>query len=77
MLYTQKLQITANNIASARSAVITIKAVDKIELSAWQIVLIVVGSIAVLVGGFFGIRFGVRKYRKHRKMVPLIEETLL
>jgi hypothetical protein len=63
ILYTQKIQITANNIASARSAIIILKAVDLIELTAWQIALIVLGSIAVLVASIFAIRFGLRKYK--------------
>jgi hypothetical protein len=77
ILYTQKVQITAGNVASARSAVIILKAVDRLELSAWQIALIVLGSLALAVGGVFGVRLAVRRYRKHKKMVPLLEDSLL
>lgn len=77
ILYTQKIQITANNIASARSAVILLKAVDKIVLEGWQILLIVVGGLAFLIGGFFGLRWSVRKIREKRKMVPLVRDSLL
>lgn len=76
-LYTQKIQITANNVASARSVVIILKAIDRFELTGWQIALMVIGSIAFVIASIFGVRFAIRKYRQHKKMVPLLEDSQL
>lgn len=76
-LYTQKIQITANNIASARSTVLILKAVDKFVFEGWQIALLAIGSIVLIVAAALGLRQLIRVYRKHRKMVPLMRESQL
>jgi uncharacterized membrane protein len=40
-------------------------------------VLIVVGGLVLLIGGGFCLRWSVRRYRKHKRMVPLLEDSLL
>ena len=76
-LYTQKIQISANNIASARSAIIVLKSVDRITLTAWEIILMVLGSLGLLITSIFGFRFAIKKYKMHKRLVPLLEDSQL
>lgn len=73
-LYTQNILVTVNNPRSARSATIILKNIDRIELTAWEITLIVIGSIVFVTSSVILGRFGYKRYKIAKKMVPLLED---
>jgi hypothetical protein len=62
------------NPVDTRSATIQLNSINLIELTGFEIALIVIGSIALVILSIIGGRIAIRKIKKMLKLVELVDK---